>query len=441
MVKLLSRTSGHKAPSTPAVTLRASRAASLVGAVAACAVAVSGCSGSSHTSAPAASSSASKATAGGASATPGMGSRPTDPVAAAKRLAAEYDYTAAEAALAKANTPEATTLLQKVKKQAASARAVPGTSVTHIFYHSLIVDPTRAFRSSQARGYREYMVTIDQFRSELAQMYKRGYVLIHPEHVVARDKQGNMAYQRIMLPPGRKPMVLSVDDVNYYTYMNGDGFASNLTLTSTGRVENTYVDAKGTTHIGAYDVVPIIDDFVRQHPDFSYHGDLGSIAETGYNGVLGYRSSYRAYGHKPATTAARAKATKVAAAMRAEGWNFASHSYGHIDFTKSSLAQIKADSAKWDADVRPVVGATPELVFPFGADISEATRYSQANQKYAFLHDVEKFDYFFPIDATTLTWMQLTPSSWRQARINIDGISLARAAREHTVLDNFFATH
>ena len=40
--------------------------------------------------------------------------------------------------------------------------------------------------------------------------------------------------------------------------------------------------------------MPIVDDFVREHPDFSYRGDKGTIALTGYNGVLGYRSSYAA---------------------------------------------------------------------------------------------------------------------------------------------------
>ena len=41
-------------------------------------------------------------------------------------------------------------------------------------------------------------------------------------------------------------------------------------------------------------MVPLIDRFVEEHPDFSYRGAKGIVALTGYNGILGYRtdSSY-----------------------------------------------------------------------------------------------------------------------------------------------------
>ena len=37
-------------------------------------------------------------------------------------------------------------------------------------------------------------------------------------------------------------------------------------------------------------MVPLIDSFVKEHPDFSYKGAKGIIALTGYNGILGYRT-------------------------------------------------------------------------------------------------------------------------------------------------------
>ena len=42
--------------------------------------------------------------------------------------------------------------------------------------------------------------------------------------------------------------------------------------------------------IGDYDVVPRMDSFIREHPDFSYHNARGTVALTGYNGVFGYRT-------------------------------------------------------------------------------------------------------------------------------------------------------
>ena len=43
-------------------------------------------------------------------------------------------------------------------------------------------------------------------------------------------------------------------------------------------------------------MVPLIDAFVKKHPDFSYRGAKGTLALTGYNGVLGYRTSKSQYG-------------------------------------------------------------------------------------------------------------------------------------------------
>jgi hypothetical protein len=270
-------------------------------------------------------------------------------------------------------------------------------------------------------------------------MYRKGFVLVHPERLAARDSAGVMRYTPISLPAGKVPLVLSIDDLSYYEYMTGDGFASRLVALPDGRVVNDYTDAQGVSHRGSYDLVPLVDDFVRGHPDFSYRGDKGSIALTGYNGVLGYRSSVRAYGDTPATRVARRRAKVVAEAIKRNGWALASHSWGHINMTTSSLEAIKADARRWDTEVRPIVGNTREFVYPFGADISGGRAYESSNPKYRFLHQVEKFDYFFGVDASTTHWMQLGAGSLRQARIDVDGIRMHGALTGHgRVLSAFF---
>ena len=98
----------------------------------------------------------------------------------------------------------------------------------------------------------------------------------------------------------------------------------------------------GSVSVGDYDMVPLIDRFVEKHPDFSYRGAKGILALTGYNGILGYRTdeSYETVrqiwmkistvagctsGFQPGKRTAAAK--KVADAMKAEGWEFASHTW------------------------------------------------------------------------------------------------------------------
>lgn len=368
---------------------------------------------------------------------------PGSQVPAAQRMAAQYDYAAAAQLLTGERSPAAQRALATINRDGAEARAWPDvTQVSHLFYHSLIVDPVRAFAKDNPErvGYAQYMVTIKEFRAQLEQIYHRGYVLVHAQRLVAKDAAGVMRPASVMLPPGKKPLVLSVDDVNYYQYMVGSGFAANLTLRD-GAVVNTYVDAAGRTHLGAYDVSTVIDQFVQKHPDFSYRGDKGTLALTGYNGILGYRSSVKVYGDTAATRSQGKQAKKVAKALKAEGWQFASHTWGHINMTKDSLSTIKADARLWDAEVRPLLGPVDQLVYPFGADISGMPLYAQTNAKYAFLHDKEKFDYYFPIDSSKPAWAQLTKQSLRQARINVDGISMQRELDGHTtVLENFFDT-
>lgn len=353
-----------------------------------------------------------------------------------------YDYAAATAALKGQTSKEADAERRAINDAKAKAKPFADTTqISHVFYHSLVVDPALAFHAGQgkAQGYKDYMVTKREFVAQLNSMYAKGYVLVHPQRVAKRGADGQMHPVPIVLPAGKKPLVLSVDDVSYYEYMAGDGFATSLVVDGSKGVRTTYPEKGGKVRKGADDVVPIVDDFVREHPDFSYRGDKGTIALTGYNGVLGYRSSYAAYGHSAKTDAERAKARTVANAMKASGWNFASHSYGHINITKASLATIKADAARWDADVKPIVGPTKEIIFAFGADISDTTPYSMRNPKYAFLHNVEGFDYFANVDGSRSSWIQFSQGSMRQGRINIDGIALDAARDgESSVLSNFF---
>ena len=48
------------------------------------------------------------------------------------------------------------------------------------------------------------------------------------------DADGNITEGEILLPEGKIPFVLSQDDVCYYHYMDGDGYASKLVLRDLG---------------------------------------------------------------------------------------------------------------------------------------------------------------------------------------------------------------
>lgn len=314
--------------------------------------------------------------------------------------------------------------------------------VPHLFFHSLVVDPDRAFHveQSEADGYLNFMVTLDEFTRILAQVYARGYVLVSPHELYEVGDDDVVRPRTLMVPENRTPLIISLDDCSYYQYMDGDGFPNRLLVDDDGRVRNEYTDAAGVTKVGSYDVVPLLDDFLEAHPDFSLNGARGVLAMTGYDGVFGYRTSTREFGDSPTFEADVDAAVKVAEALKESGWEFASHTWGHRTVPKLDMEELEFDTDLWHAEVEPILGPTDMLIYPFGADVARTEKYDEHNERYVYLRD-RGYRSFFLVDGTSKAWGQLEPGYYRGSRINVDGISL-RGAKDGSrpVLDEFFDT-
>ena len=318
------------------------------------------------------------------------------------------------------------------------------TQVTHIFYHSLVVDPERGFagNDSAAAGFKQWMTTVDEFNKITQAMYDNGYVLVDLHDLVTQttDDNGNVHFtpNQIMLPEGKKPFVLSLDDLSYYHSYDGRGTASKMVLDENGKPTCEYIQADGTTVTGAYDCVPLLDQFLEEHPDGAYHGARGTIALTGYNGILGYRTDIAYKTGENLTEDQRAwldahpdfdwekeceEAKKVAQAIKDTGWNFASHTWGHIRVgANTSLETIKADTEKWLAYVEPLIGETDTIIFAHGEDLADWHDYSAENEKFTYLKS-QGFNFFCNVDSSQY-FLQIRDNYVRQGRRNLDGYRL-----------------
>lgn len=330
--------------------------------------------------------------------------------------------------------------------EARKAECVPVNieEVTHVFYHSLVVDPELCFANQetdkQAVGNNQWMTTVDEFNKITQSMYDNGYVLVDlhdiAEETVDENGESHFKEGTILLPPGKKPFVLSLDDLSYYHSYDGYGYASKLVLDENGKPKCEYIQRDGTTVVGDYDVVPLMDKFIEEHPDAAYKGARGTIALTGYNGVLGYRTDI-SYQTVPDDINAdkkkwleehpdfdleteRANAKKVADAMKAEGWKFASHTWGHLRVGTISLERLQADTVKWKENVEPVVGATDTIIFAHGEDLAGWTEgYASGNAKFEYLKG-QGFHYFCNVDSQQYG-VQIRDNYVRQSRRNLDG--------------------
>jgi hypothetical protein len=249
-------------------------------------------------------------------------------------------------------------------------------------------------------------------------MYKDGYVLVSVHDIAKQvtDENGKTKFVEgeIYLPPGKKPFVLSQDDVNYYEYMEGDGFASRIVIGEDGKPTCEMVLDDGSVVQGPYDLIPILDEFVEEHPDYSYKGAKGIIALTGYEGALGYRTNDPT---SPTYEQDRETVKEVARVLKENGWEFASHSWGHKNMLEKSFEFIKKDTNRWLEEVAPLIGPTDIFIFPFGVDI-ERTMGHYSSDKYQFLKEAG-FNYFHGVDSKP--WMHLKDDYVRMTRRPLDG--------------------
>mgnify|MGYP006999760456 CR=1 FL=1 len=93
---------------------------------------------------------------------------------------------------------------------------------------------------------------------------QRNYILINP-HDAYDLKAKTINKKKLKLPKGKKPLILSIDDMNYYEYMRGKGYADRLVLDKNKHVVSETKRKNGkVTHSKDDDIVPILNDFVKK---------------------------------------------------------------------------------------------------------------------------------------------------------------------------------
>ena len=375
-----------------------------------------------------------------------------DVIDKAERMAAQYDYDGAIDLLKSIQGYESDEgIMAAIKKHGdtkASCTAHNAESISHIFYHSLIVDSKRCWNVSKwgkasVDGYNAWMVTIPEFKECLQELYDAGWVYMNVSDLYTKTTgdNGKPSYSpnTIYLPAGKKPLVISYDDLAYYAQYMDRGFGDKIVLDENGKLKVQYTDASGNTSVGDYDWMPIMDAFVEQHPDAAYKNHKGTIALTGYDGVFGYRTDSGFFSNPtsdekawlerhPGVTASTmdqeiADAKIIAQAIKDDGYEFASHSWGHRPMNEHSLDWLKTDTQKWLDRVAPIVGSTDILIYPHGADIAGTGDYTSDNEKFVYLSSAG-FHVFCNVDASSLVWNQYRGNYIRMNRINIDGYML-----------------
>lgn len=245
----------------------------------------------------------------------------------------------------------------------------------HVFYHFLIAFPEIAAQDAYGASLKNDCVTPTEFRRSLEELYNNDFVLVDINNYLSYDEAGTAQLAPITVPKGKEPLVMSFDDINYYALNHGKGICDKIILDDESNFAMLTLHDDGAELI-TYDngVVPILEQFCNEHPDFSPSGDKGILAITGYDGILGYRIQRDSENREAEIEAV----TPVVEALKSSGWTFASHSYGHIHSRSIGLEQLKTDTEHWENEIASIVGDTQIYVFPYG----EYTEHSDAQFKY-----------------------------------------------------------
>ena len=314
--------------------------------------------------------------------------------------------------------------IQEIEKAKASLVKYEGP-IEHVFFHSLIIYPELAFdnKGHPAQGYNMWMTTVNEFKKMLPELEKRGYVLYPLSEYIEPDPEnaGKIKQKDIYLPPGKIPLVISVDDVNYYDYMKPDGFANRLVLGDDGRVWTEVITPEGETVLTRDgDVMPILDDYVEANPGFSWRGTKGTLALTGYQGALGYRIT----DGLPQEEEWKQQVIKIADTLKANGWSFACHSYTHNGYFRDgtlTMKQIKYDTDRWIEKIAPYIGKTNIYISPFGVS------FKKDDPRYRYLID-KGYQIYCPVgNGRKITF---NGDNIVMPRVNLDGYTMNRRVEE-----------
>ena len=242
----------------------------------------------------------------------------------------------------------------------------------------LIADPSRGAANTGL------YLTGDEFSRMLAQLYENDYVLVDAETMADLSEDTFITEIDLTIPVGKKPLILVLDtfDYNAGTTINY-GLCTQLALDEFGSVCGQYTAPDGTLVSGRnLEAIGILDEFVEDHPDFSYDGAKGVISICGYESVFGYvisrdeaddRSSALSGIGRPNVVFSdseieinRQTVTEIMDVLKDMGWKFASSTYGGINAYEADMDTIISDTSKWLEQIGSLTGDVHMIVYPGG---------------------------------------------------------------------------
>lgn len=285
--------------------------------------------------------------------------------------------------------------------------------VPHFFTHQIINNPQKAFNSKLSHHFDKDCITHTELKNFLEQMYKNNYCLVDIYDVV-KIEDGKAKFKDLFVPLNKKPFLLSFDDMSYDNI--GMGLSDKIILDDNGNFASLTSSNENKIEYDK-EFVCIIEDFIKNHPDFSCRNARAIICPTGYDGILGYRINKSGWNRKKDLEEIKPLIKK----LKSLNYHFACHTYNHIEVAYQSDSVLFDDLKKYQDEIISVIGETPIFCFPCGSAVTKGSK----------LKILNKFGYkiFFCVgDAVT----QEKNDSIFMKREVLNGISIRNYQKEYS---------
>lgn len=254
--------------------------------------------------------------------------------------------------------------------------------IEYIFFHPLILDNQKNFKFNSFKGKKIYnlFITINEFKECLRILYENNYIIVDIFDIykqVYRDGKFKIQRQDLKIPKGKKPIVIFIDDLSYNRYMINLTSSKLILDEGDSKIKSLSFESGKMVVSDDREVIPILNNFIEDHPEFSLNNAKGIISLTGSEGVFGYNTGKNVRRDEKNIEILRRlskdifDAKMVADKLKEDGWKFSCHTYEHINLKNTTINCIKEDMENWFRYVSNIVGTTNIFVYPYDDFINE----------------------------------------------------------------------
>lgn len=250
--------------------------------------------------------------------------------------------------------------------------------VQHFFTHELVYSPERAYSDSNyiRKCFDRDHLTTSEFKKILEELYLRGFVLVNIEDAYSFNN-GKWEEKSGVSFNGKKPLILSFDDLTYDTV--GRGIVEKIVVKD-GEIWD-YASCEEQKFSQERDGVTILEKFIEENPEFSFNGARAILCITGYNGAFGYRVFEGTYLSKGKLEEEKRGLEELVSVLKGKGYRFACHSYSHCNAAYANFSEFQKDLCKWENEIGKFVGETNVYCYPGGNHRAQGSNNELLKQK------------------------------------------------------------